>query len=649
MANLSKVIYINEVDYSTLLNGGTITKGGVTYSHDPTALYVIKNVSAPEYAETAGYATTAGQATKATQDGGGNVISETYAKKIIIGELDYPNDEEGWICNKTYSQLASAMLAGDIVLLKQGNAVYYPTSYPYLNGNDEVSGNLRFRYIGSNGYTETFLIYTNNTINYEESDLESDIYEQGINHQRTVLKLTIGQNNTLTFTDQNNDTVSASQAYYSIINNMNGQDVVIQYNNLEYRKQTYESDNSCITFVSIDLEDYLLYYLSFDCSTINTVTLIENTSIPIISENVELGQAYGISSDNKNAIRTSSISGFNLKEGGIVAIKFTTDINITNPSLNISSTGAKPIYYRGSTLLRGTVNAGDTVTFIYDGTYYHIISIDKDIPTKTSDLTNDSGFINKAMYYGNCPTAALFPTKICTVETFPTYTDNGVTHANTGTIIAVKFSNTDTSGGEAQTLNVNNIGAKSIIYNNTIITTSMRNIPAVGIANTIIYYRYDSSFNEGNGAWEYLGKSVDDDSTYSNASLGQGYGTQSNSAAATAITASISSYDLTIGGIVSIKFTYDVPASATLNINSNGAKAIYNKGAAITDGIIKGGDIATFIYDGTHYQLLSVDSWQDKAAAPIELFRWLDNFPNGLPESEENARVLKYKLFRTSK
>lgn len=92
MANLSKVIYINEVDYSTLLNGGTITKGGVTYSHDPTALYVIKNVSAPEYAETAGYATTAGQATKATQDGGGNVISETYAKKATSVQTISVND-----------------------------------------------------------------------------------------------------------------------------------------------------------------------------------------------------------------------------------------------------------------------------------------------------------------------------------------------------------------------------------------------------------------------------------------------------------------------------------------------------------------------------------------------------------------------------
>ena len=81
MANLEKVIYINEVDYSTLVNGGSITKSGVTYTYDETALYVIKDVGAPEYAETAGYATSAGTATKATQDGSGNAITETYATK----------------------------------------------------------------------------------------------------------------------------------------------------------------------------------------------------------------------------------------------------------------------------------------------------------------------------------------------------------------------------------------------------------------------------------------------------------------------------------------------------------------------------------------------------------------------------------------
>jgi hypothetical protein len=60
MANLKKVIYINEEDYSTLINGDSLVIDGTTYTYDENALYVIKNAGPPEYAETAGYATNAG-------------------------------------------------------------------------------------------------------------------------------------------------------------------------------------------------------------------------------------------------------------------------------------------------------------------------------------------------------------------------------------------------------------------------------------------------------------------------------------------------------------------------------------------------------------------------------------------------------------
>ncbi len=79
--SLSKVIYINEQDYSTLLNAGTITKNGTTYRYDATALYVIKDVGVPEYADEAGYAVNAGTAQAAIYDSGGNNILETYATK----------------------------------------------------------------------------------------------------------------------------------------------------------------------------------------------------------------------------------------------------------------------------------------------------------------------------------------------------------------------------------------------------------------------------------------------------------------------------------------------------------------------------------------------------------------------------------------
>lgn len=101
---------------------------------------------------------------------------------------------------------------------------------------------------------------------------------------------------------------------------------------------------------------------------------------------------------------------------------------------------------------------------------------------------------------------------------------------------------------------------------------------------------------------------TDNNTTYSNASLGQGYGTCATAAATVAKVVTLSSYSLTTGGIVSVKFTYAVPASATMNINSKGAKSIYYRGAAITAGVINAGDIATFIYNGSQYHLLTIDT-----------------------------------------
>jgi len=89
--------------------------------------------------------------------------------------------------------------------------------------------------------------------------------------------------------------------------------------------------------------------------------------------------------------------------------------------------------------------------------------------------------------------------------------------------------------------------------------------------------------------------------TYTNASLGQGYGICTTALNTLAKTATLSSYALVVGGIISIKFTYGVPANATLNVNSKGAKNIFYRGIKIIDDVIKAGDIITFIYDGTQY------------------------------------------------
>ena len=110
---------------------------------------------------------------------------------------------------------------------------------------------------------------------------------------------------------------------------------------------------------------------------------------------------------------------------------------------------------------------------------------------------------------------------------------------------------------------------------------------------------------------------ADNNTTYTNESLGNGYGTCATEEGTTAKVVTLSNYALKINGYVSVKFTYAVPTSATMNINGKGAKNIFYKGAAITAGVIKAGDLATFIYDGTQYQLVAIDRWQADTAKSI--------------------------------
>jgi hypothetical protein len=194
-------------------------------------------------------------------------------------------------------------------------------------------------------------------------------------------------------------------------------------------------------------------------------------------------------------------------------------------------------------------------------------------------------------FYGVCDTDAATFAKTVEIDGFPST-------LKAGTRVTIKFTyaSTNTDANNPMTLNVSGTGAY-IIYRYGTTLADNGTTTSGWIAGAVQTFTFD-----GNG-WvrEYWSNT-----TYSNVSLGQGYATCSTAAATTAKTASLSSYALTTGGIVSVKFTYDVPAGATLNINSKGAKAIYYRGSAITAGVIKAGDTATFIYS-TNYHLISVD------------------------------------------
>ena len=204
--------------------------------------------------------------------------------------------------------------------------------------------------------------------------------------------------------------------------------------------------------------------------------------------------------------------------------------------------------------------------------------------------------------YGTCSTAA------ATAEKAVTLTSNDSWQLTEGAVIMVKFSESNSAGtaDEPVKLNVNNTGAYPIWYNNAQYTSNSTSY--TGYADRVTMYMFDGAY------WVWISNSYDSNTTYTNVKLGHGYATCSTAAATTAKVASLSSYTLTTGGIVAVRFTYDVPANATLNINSKGAKSIYYRNAKITDGVIKAGDIATFIYS-TYYRLVSIDRWQEDIKA----------------------------------
>lgn len=94
--------------------------------------------------------------------------------------------------------------------------------------------------------------------------------------------------------------------------------------------------------------------------------------------------------------KTASLSGYTLKAGGIVVVKFTKGstcvVSDTNPdvTLNINSTGAKPIKYRNSALDGNTIKANNYITFVYDGANYVLISSSRGVANALRGATSSA-------------------------------------------------------------------------------------------------------------------------------------------------------------------------------------------------------------------------------------------------------------------
>lgn len=333
--------------------------------------------------------------------------------------------------------------------------------------------------------------------------------------------------------------------------------------------------------------------------------------------NAKLGQGYGTcATAAATATKVVTMSNYVQSTGGIVAVKFTNGL-CANAKMNINSTGEKSIYINGAAVTAttaGEVQAGDLAYFIFDGTYYHLLGTDRVFGSAVTGLSISGKTITYTKADGSTGTLT---TQDTTYSASNGISLSGTTFSNSG----VRSVTQDTTDGHKLTFNVGGTDTVITIPDNDTTYEAMtasklglgrlgsdtKQTVAANAVSSTASRTYAIQMNTDNQLvvnvpWE--------NNTYTNASMGQGYATCSTAAATTAKVASLTGYELTTGGIVAVKFTYDMCAAATLNINSKGAKAIFVNGAAVTAttaGAIKANDIAYFMYDGTQYQFLGTD------------------------------------------
>lgn len=197
----------------------------------------------------------------------------------------------------------------------------------------------------------------------------------------------------------------------------------------------------------------------------------------------------------------------------------------------------------------------------------------------------------KKLFYAECSTAVNVVAKVISCDGFV---------LEPGAIIAIRFTSTTTTAPTSGniTLNINGTGAKNIVSKE----------------NNVVYPYTWAWYFSNNRTWLFVYNGTyficlnQDNNNVNPEAFGIGYATCSTAGTTSAKVAVFSGYVLRKNGIIAVKFTYAVPANSTLNINSKGAKNIFYRGAKITAGVINAGDIATFVYDGAQYQLISVDA-----------------------------------------
>ena len=122
----------------------------------------------------------------------------------------------------------------------------------------------------------------------------------------------------------------------------------------------------------------------YNCDSLTEEDVKTINGQSVIGEgNIQTAVAYAEYTGTSTDVVVTTVYGYfpnTLVEGARVSVKIEGSIT-TIKTLNVNGTGAKNVYYKGSSLTSGTINRYNTYDFIYDGSYYRIIGVDTNTDT----------------------------------------------------------------------------------------------------------------------------------------------------------------------------------------------------------------------------------------------------------------------------
>ena len=238
--------------------------------------------------------------------------------------------------------------------------------------------------------------------------------------------------------------------------------------------------------------------------------------------------------------------------------------------------------------------------------------------TGMSDTSGTTHYLNEGVdtriFRATCSTAAGTAAKVATLDDSTNYS------LTTGVRVAVTFTYGNSAATPTLKVTHGSDAAKTIATPTaaaTLLTANGTTFNTWGPYETVIF-TYNGTYWVKGATGLSVYNAYDRVNSISLQKLGQGYGVCQNDGSSATLTVSMTDFALKTGGLVTVKFSAQVILNSTLNVNSTGAKNIKFQGSNITDGVIIGGDICLFVYDGSAYDLLAIDRTIQASIVPAD-------------------------------